>query len=64
MKCDNATKSNRKSGVAQWRDLQFRGPVLEMFFGTATISRSEQGERIGPKLIPTVDSLSRKAKHE
>jgi hypothetical protein len=31
MKCDNATKSNRKSGVAQWRDLQFRGPVLEMF---------------------------------
>jgi hypothetical protein len=32
MDCDNATKSNRKSGVAQWRDLQFRGPVLEMFF--------------------------------
>jgi hypothetical protein len=66
MKCDNATKSNRKSGgaqwrdllfilrslesewkrypplchpdrsVAQWRDLQFRGPLLEMF-STLTI---------------------------
>jgi hypothetical protein len=23
MNCDNATKSNRKSGVAQWRDLLF-----------------------------------------
>jgi hypothetical protein len=32
MKCTNATKVNRKSGVAQWRDLQFRGPFLEMFF--------------------------------
>jgi hypothetical protein len=26
MKCVNATKSNRKSGVAQWRDLQFSPP--------------------------------------
>jgi hypothetical protein len=32
MNCNNATKSNRKSGVAQWRDLQFRGPLVEMFF--------------------------------
>jgi hypothetical protein len=32
MKCDNATRVNRKSGVAEWRDLQFRGPLLEMFF--------------------------------
>jgi hypothetical protein len=31
MKCTNATKVNRKSGVAQWRNLQFRGPLLEMF---------------------------------
>jgi hypothetical protein len=31
MKCDNATKSNRKSGVAQWRDLQFCGPLLKCF---------------------------------
>jgi hypothetical protein len=23
MNCNNATKSNRKSGVAQWRDLLF-----------------------------------------
>jgi hypothetical protein len=23
MKCTNATKANRKSGVAQWRDLRF-----------------------------------------
>jgi hypothetical protein len=35
MNCDNATKSNRKSGVAQWRDLQFNGPVLEMFVADA-----------------------------
>jgi hypothetical protein len=31
MKCTNATKFHRKSGVAKWRDLQFRGPLLEMF---------------------------------
>jgi hypothetical protein len=31
MKCTNATKFHRKSGVAKWRDLQFYGPVLEMF---------------------------------
>jgi hypothetical protein len=23
MKCDNATKFHRKSGVAEWRDLRF-----------------------------------------
>jgi hypothetical protein len=34
MKCTNATKFHRKSGVAQWRDLQFCGPLLEMFFST------------------------------
>ena len=28
MKCTNATKVNRKSGVGQWRDLQFSGPLL------------------------------------
>ncbi len=32
MKYTNATKVNRKSGVAKWRDLQFYGPFLEMFF--------------------------------
>jgi len=32
MKCDNATKFHRKSGGAQWRDLQFSEPLLEMFF--------------------------------
>jgi hypothetical protein len=32
MKCNNATKFHRKSGGAQWRDLQFRRPLLEMFF--------------------------------
>jgi len=31
MKCDNATKFHRKSGVAKWRE-RFRGPLLEMFF--------------------------------
>src|SRR5580698_6153482 len=34
MKCINATKFHRKSGVAQWRDLQFNGPVMEMCFHT------------------------------
>jgi hypothetical protein len=34
MKCTNATKFHRKSGVAKWRDLQFYGPVLEMFFSS------------------------------
>jgi hypothetical protein len=34
MKCDNVTKLHRKSGVAKWRDLQFNGLVLEMFFGS------------------------------
>jgi hypothetical protein len=33
MKCINAIKFHRKSGVAEWRDLQFSGLVLEMFFG-------------------------------
>jgi hypothetical protein len=32
MNCDNATKSNRKSGVAQWRDLQFYGLAWKCFF--------------------------------
>jgi hypothetical protein len=31
MKCTNANKFHRKSGGAQWRDLQFNGPALEMF---------------------------------
>jgi hypothetical protein len=28
----NATVVDRKSGGAQWRDLQFSGPFSEMFF--------------------------------
>jgi hypothetical protein len=31
MKCTSATKFHRKSGVAQWRNLQFNRPVLEVF---------------------------------
>jgi hypothetical protein len=31
MKCTDATKFHRKSGVAKWRDLQFSGPPVEMF---------------------------------
>jgi hypothetical protein len=41
MKCDNATKFHRKSEVAQWRDLQFRGPLLEMFFAEQRVEDSE-----------------------
>ena len=29
MNCDNATKSNRKSGVVKWRDLLFIIPSIE-----------------------------------
>jgi hypothetical protein len=32
MKYINATKFDRKSGGAQWRDLQFNGPSVEVFF--------------------------------
>jgi hypothetical protein len=32
MKCTNASKFHRKSGVAKWRDLQFGGRFVEMFF--------------------------------
>jgi hypothetical protein len=35
MRCINATKFHRKSGGAKWRDLQFREPLLEMFFSRA-----------------------------
>jgi hypothetical protein len=38
MKCTNATKFYRKSGGAKWRDLQFNGPPVEMFFGRDTRS--------------------------
>jgi hypothetical protein len=34
MNCDDATKFNRKSGLAKWRDLEFSGLILEMFFST------------------------------
>ena len=30
----NATNLDRKSGGAQWRDLRFSDPFLEMFFET------------------------------
>jgi hypothetical protein len=32
MQTINATGLDRKSGGAQWRDLRFSGPFLEMFF--------------------------------
>jgi hypothetical protein len=35
----NATALDRKSGGAQWRDLRFSGPFLEMFFDRAQRSR-------------------------
>jgi hypothetical protein len=35
MKFANATNINRKSGVAERRDLRFRGPFVEMFFDRA-----------------------------
>jgi hypothetical protein len=34
MSCINAIKFHRKSGGAKWRDLQFSGPPVEMFFDT------------------------------
>ncbi len=35
MMFDNATNSYRKFGVAERRDLRFRGPFVEMFFDRA-----------------------------
>jgi hypothetical protein len=35
MKFANATNTNRKSGVAERRDLRLRGPFVEMFFDRA-----------------------------
>src|SRR5579859_701722 len=35
MKFANATRIDRKSGVAQRRDLRFRGPFVDMFFDGA-----------------------------
>jgi hypothetical protein len=32
MRCTNATNLHRKSGAAQWRDQQFNGSLVEMFF--------------------------------
>jgi hypothetical protein len=40
MKCDNATKFNRKSGGAEWRDLQFSRLFLEMFLAEHPSKRS------------------------
>jgi hypothetical protein len=50
MNCNDATKSNRKSGEAKWRDLQFYGLFLEMFLDRATrllsrISGAGDGDR-------------------
>jgi hypothetical protein len=42
MKCVNATKFHRKSVVAQWRDLQFSGPFLEMFFYSCAVHSTSQ----------------------
>jgi hypothetical protein len=39
MERNNATKLHRKSGVAKWRDLQFSGLALEMFFDRAPTTR-------------------------
>jgi hypothetical protein len=35
MRSANAIKVHRKSGVAERRDLQFRRPLVEMFFDRA-----------------------------
>jgi hypothetical protein len=52
MKCTNATKVNRKSGGAEWRDLQFRGPLLEMF---STAKRKP--ELGGPTPAPVIATV-------
>jgi hypothetical protein len=38
MSCINAITFHRKSGGAKWRDLQFRGPFLEMCFDTRAVA--------------------------
>jgi hypothetical protein len=43
-----ATNLHRKSGVAKWRDLLFRGPLLEMFFDREVMGlRPTQGDENG-----------------
>src|ERR1700679_91921 len=39
MKYTSATNFHRKSGVAKWRDLQFSGPLLEVFFDRSVALR-------------------------
>ena len=51
MRSANAINVHRKSGVAEWRDLRFRGPFLEMFFDRVVMTlRPTQGDekRLGP----------------
>ena len=59
MKSDNATKFYRKSGGAKWRDLQFTGPLLEMFFGRVlVVFRPTQGDEkrlLFPSLVIALD---------
>jgi hypothetical protein len=52
MACISATKFHRKSGGAKWRDLRFRGPLLEMFFrpersGNASLTNHIPPQRHG-----------------
>jgi len=49
MKFAEATKFHRKSGGAKWRDLQFSGFVLKMFFDGAQRmhERNQAGQGIG-----------------
>jgi hypothetical protein len=55
MKCINATKFHRKSGGAKRRDLQFDGPLLEMFF-----DRTERFTTNGPSINPTHSHTDRR----
>ena len=48
-----ATGLDRKSGGAQWRDLRFSGPFLEMFFRQSVGVRAKRPDRMKFARIPT-----------
>ena len=55
MQIIKATGLDRKSGGAQWRDLRFSGPFLEMFFDRGVMGlRPTQGDE--KRLLSTNDS--------
>jgi hypothetical protein len=54
MNCDNATKSNRKSGVAQWRDLRCAPRTSQMLKQSPHTPGNEKSLISLPVLVETL----------